>query len=362
MWWIVVGVQIAIVAGSLARLLVARARVRRLTVIPRFDPPADVDAATAAVILRRRRRAGVAAILEQAVAGAIWIRRTEHGTYRAVFRRPFDGERGLSLQTAIFGTSVGTGDVASIGPRAVRSTAQLVSLRMWSVMLDNQPVLRGRQTPGVIVPVAGIALGLLAFIVALLDAEGDDVSETGAWWAVLTGFFLTSAVACVALLIATMATPSAALGAARAHLAGLRMFMDWAEADRLRMLQSPTGATERDGVLRLYERLLPYAVAMGIERDWARVVALVSAAPPAWFDAGYSGFVAGSVGVDGGFSADGFANSVGEMCDGGAGDSGTGGDGGSGGIGFGGSDGSGGGDGGSGGGGDGGGGGGGGGD
>ena len=83
----------------------------------------------------------------------------------------------------------------------------------------------------------------------------------------------------------------------REHLEGLRQYLELAEADRMRMLQSPSGAELRpvgaatttdaavpptsapDGaaelpepVLRfhLHERLLPYAVLFGVEREWIR--------------------------------------------------------------------------------------------
>lgn len=58
------------------------------------------------------------------------------------------------------------------------------------------------------------------------------------------------------------------------HLWGVRDYIAWAEADRLQFHQSPQGAAlrELDGIamLHLYERLLPYAVLFGLEKDWMR--------------------------------------------------------------------------------------------
>lgn len=81
----------------------------------------------------------------------------------------------------------------------------------------------------------------------------------------------------------------------REHLEGLRQYLELAEADRLRVLQSPSGAELRpvgaamttdaaasptpDGAaelpepvarFHLHERLLPYAVLFGVEREWIR--------------------------------------------------------------------------------------------
>lgn len=63
------------------------------------------------------------------------------------------------------------------------------------------------------------------------------------------------------------------------YLKGLRMYITVAEKDRIAMLQSPEGA-EKVGVrvdegdsiqlVKLYERVLPYAVLFGIEKQWTK--------------------------------------------------------------------------------------------
>lgn len=60
------------------------------------------------------------------------------------------------------------------------------------------------------------------------------------------------------------------------YLQGVQEFIRVAEADRLRMLQSYSGAERRsDGtadVIHLYERLLPYAILFGMENEWGDVL------------------------------------------------------------------------------------------
>jgi uncharacterized membrane protein YgcG len=63
------------------------------------------------------------------------------------------------------------------------------------------------------------------------------------------------------------------------YLEGLKMYMKLAEADRLRYLQSPKGAektpidsNDKEQVVKLYEKLLPYAVLYGLEKDWFKVI------------------------------------------------------------------------------------------
>ncbi|MDX2025638.1 DUF2207 family protein, partial [Microcella sp.] len=76
------------------------------------------------------------------------------------------------------------------------------------------------------------------------------------------------------------------------HLKGLEVYIELAEADRLRVLQSPQGAerepvdpTSRDERLKLIERLLPWAVLTGHERDWAEQLGefYAEGESPSWF-------------------------------------------------------------------------------
>ena len=65
--------------------------------------------------------------------------------------------------------------------------------------------------------------------------------------------------------------------ALRRYLAGLKMYIGVAEAERLQMLQSPEGAekvkvdaTDEKQLVKLYERVLPYAVLFGQEKEWSK--------------------------------------------------------------------------------------------
>lgn len=68
--------------------------------------------------------------------------------------------------------------------------------------------------------------------------------------------------------------PTAAAHRAVDHLWGVHDYIELAEKDRFAMLQSPSGALTRQRddleVLRLHERLLPYAVLFGLEKEWMR--------------------------------------------------------------------------------------------
>lgn len=59
------------------------------------------------------------------------------------------------------------------------------------------------------------------------------------------------------------------------YLLGMKMYLDLAEKDRFRVLQSATGADRIDTgdgkqIVKLYEKLLPWAVIWGVEESWSR--------------------------------------------------------------------------------------------
>jgi uncharacterized membrane protein YgcG len=85
----------------------------------------------------------------------------------------------------------------------------------------------------------------------------------------------------------------------REHLLGLREFIRVAEADRLQMLQSVSGAeristTDGAAIIKIYEKLLPYAVLFGLEKEWAKEIGkYYDTNPPDWY-AGSNGFAIGA--------------------------------------------------------------------
>ena len=59
----------------------------------------------------------------------------------------------------------------------------------------------------------------------------------------------------------------------RDYLYGIRDYLELAEADRIKMLQAPGTAeridvTDESAIVQLYEKLLPYAMIFGVEREW----------------------------------------------------------------------------------------------
>jgi uncharacterized membrane protein YgcG len=102
-----------------------------------------------------------------------------------------------------------------------------------------------------------------------------------AWWTLAISIFMFSPLLFIASIVAFVCAsqlhPLTDKGLAlRVYLAGLKLYISVAEEDRLKMLQSPEGA-EKVGrkvgedtlqLVKLYERVLPYAVLFGYEKEW----------------------------------------------------------------------------------------------
>jgi uncharacterized membrane protein YgcG len=104
------------------------------------------------------------------------------------------------------------------------------------------------------------------------------------------------------ILVAVNLRPLTEKGVAmRDYLKGLEMYMKLAEAERIRTMQSPEGAAKLPGLdvtdtkqlVKLYERLLPYAIVFGIEKAWAEQFAALYQEPPEWYGGNWQSFNAG---------------------------------------------------------------------
>ena len=82
----------------------------------------------------------------------------------------------------------------------------------------------------------------------------------------------------------------------RDYLLGMRDYLELAEEDRLRVLQSPQGAervvtTDKRAIVKLHEKLLPYAVLWGVEKQWSRQLEVDYSAigeNPSWLNSSLS--------------------------------------------------------------------------
>jgi uncharacterized membrane protein YgcG len=122
-------------------------------------------------------------------------------------------------------------------------------------------------------------------------------------WGLAVGLGLAGAI--IFLFSFIMSARTEAGVQAHDDLLGLKEYIKLAEADRLKFLQSPDGAekiADKDAFdpknpeqkVKLFEKLLPYAMLFGLEKDWAKQFNDIYKTPPNWYQGGnWSAFNAG---------------------------------------------------------------------
>ncbi|MGV8859455.1 DUF2207 domain-containing protein [Rhodoglobus sp.] len=287
----------------------------RPTIIAEYSPPSDVPLVTAALLLGKRNKAIAAQILEFAVRGKLRVREAESSGFfssRTEYLLELvdpTGVRGAELEIlrALFGKSLQHGAV-----RSLAKADQKLSQKLYKIVeRENSGLVAAgfRRTVSASsylpIAVSAVAIAAVIFFGVLLI---DGAYGSGVPFVIIAG----SIVAGVATLVLLFRTPVTARGAeARDHLEGLELYIRLAEADRLRMLQSPEGAlrekstsTGNNDVLKIYEKLLPYAVLFGLEKQWSGELSrYYSERSPDW----YSG--------SGAFNGALFASSISSMSD-----------------------------------------------
>ncbi|MDQ1130525.1 DUF2207 domain-containing protein [Microbacterium sp. SORGH_AS_0888] len=314
-WLQLAGVALLLVAVGWA-IAVRRRRLRddpgRPVVIAEYTPPA-IDALSSAVFLATSAKAIPAEVLEQAVAGSIRIEEGEAGWFGrtklvAVLVDPARAdEDGRMLLEGLFGKRAAPGASFTFGSTDRRLSAAARALLSWAGRHLKELGLY-RTVPWTVRTPPALALLAGAFA----DGLGGILALRASVDPLVPVLLLIAIVPLVLVVIAVLAhRPLTRAGAElRDHLAGLRVFIEWAEADRIRMLQSPEGAervpvdtADAGTMLRIYEPLLPYAVVFGQEKQWAERLAVL------YGDSGSPGWYAGSAG----FNAAAFSAGIGSL-------------------------------------------------
>lgn len=251
----------------------------RPTIIAEYTPPRDVDALESAVLLGKTSKAIPAEVLEQAIVGSIRILEGSPKAFggsklqvELVDASRADGD-GRMLLDGLFGPDAAPGATFEFGKQDTRLSAVASKiLKAADEELDRhglrRPVPAGARAWPIVAVVLTAAL-VFVFGVLALDASVMPLVP-------ILLFVVAIGALVVGIGVVTHRPLTSAGAEVRDHLAGLKVFIEWAEADRIRMLQSPVGAERRPvdvndprQMIHLYEALLPYAVVFGQEKKWA---------------------------------------------------------------------------------------------
>lgn len=286
----------------------ARSRRGRGTVIAQYDVPWNLPPLIAAPVAGASGNAAAAEIVQLAVRNAI---RIEQPPAKPGIFGPKEANPVLRLvDPGVAGDPLDAESLASLFPGAAPGAAfevpaestkfaeQMDALKRAGVRAAKE---RGyftvRRAPAArIVLIVGLVL-----VVAALALAGFGIATRGSAQAAM-GLITAIGGLVLVLISAVKHRVHTPVGAeTREYLLGVRLFIEVAEAERIRMLQSARGAERSDvdgvTVIALYEKLLPYAMLFGLEKSWAKVLQTryesVPGYVPTWYPAaGIAGIAA----------------------------------------------------------------------
>ena len=269
-----------------AEELAQAAAIRRQPVAPEYVPPADRSVVESIAVLGWHNfgKALSAQVVDWAVRHIIEIRQTGTGKhdYMFVVKKSFGGttKHERTLAAAIFGNDPAVGTERTF--RQIKQKSYPISSRF---LLSCRRIKRGElflynrkeislYTTWLVTSLTSVAaIFLIILWLSGDDAEGGNVSPLAV--IVCAGAAILN-VAIAAIMSRCAQNRLSAQGEElKRYLRGLKLYINAAEVDQLRMLQSPEGAdkvgdvaSDNGALVRLYERCLPYAIVFGCEREW----------------------------------------------------------------------------------------------
>lgn len=277
---------LALIGAIVVRIRLLRDAPGRGTIIPEYVPPKEGLLLTAD-LTRRTSKAVAAQTLDLAVSGRVRVLQTTgflgrpsytlelvstEATGRQALRDPRPTTDELETLRALFGDALAPGTTLTLGKSNPR-VARAVSAVQKRVHKDATGY--GYRTTGPRGPVRAVFFTALG--ATLLAVVGSVVTMAGEYGgAAPFGILFGSVVLFVAAAVLVARSPLTSAGTTlREYADGLRMYVELAEADRIRYLQSPQGAervpvavNDPREMLKLTERLLPWAVLFGEEKKW----------------------------------------------------------------------------------------------
>lgn len=327
------------------RVFLYRHSPRRKAVIAQYVPPKDVELSTSAALLGFTNKIFSAAIISMAVKHNIVITEKKTKLFWGITIKQYniellssDGlttsEREVALM--IFGNGLPTGPSSSVDfPKTDYELTKLVQNYFRNILNDLKKNGYYANKQKVILSI--VLLSVLSMVSTMFIS-----SIIVSAHKTLASFVSINVYLCGLIMMSMLRKKPFSVKGRELYdyLQGLRLFIKTTEQDRIKILQSPSGAERtafdvNDGksIIKLYEKLLPYAIIFGLEKEWSKVLAVYYTnqdISPAWY-VGLGAFSASSLSS----SLSSFSSSLGSSSSsggsGGGGSSGGGGGGGGGG-------------------------------
>lgn len=275
-WYLILPIYV-LIKGYRRWRLSGRDSKGKGTIIPEYLPPKDTSTLLSSVILSDRMptKAVSAAIIDLAIRHYMKIYEVKKNEYELELVKPVDNLSVEEQQTVsiIFGSPAPVGTRVKLKDKtSIYKEVTDLGKTVYDKAIAKDLMADTRVSQKKINLAGGILLGVGIFTLSPLGV-----------------------IAGIVLLILGSSMPARTFSGVelKEYLLGLKEYMQMAEADRIKELQSPSGVrrttidtSNNTELVKLYERLLPYAVLFGIEKDWSKQFAHLYTTPPDW----YSGY------------------------------------------------------------------------
>lgn len=283
-------------------------------IIPEYLPPKNLSVMQASGLTSASRTVLPAELIDLAVRHKILIIESEKKLLlgsKKIYKIELIADEGLfpdekKLLIDMLG-SLDKGSTYTMDSQDYKVGAMIrkVVLNSQTKMLVNKDYLQKSIAKKTKVPSTIMVLIIIALPLTLKYTEMLNLSPAGGG---LMFAFLSLFVGITGLAIANGKKLYTEKGREVEHyLSGLKMYIKLAEAERLKYLQSPSGADrtpvdtgDQDQIIKLYERVLPYAVLFNLEKEWSKVLEVKyqdASSAPSWYagDSVLNGVMIGSL-------------------------------------------------------------------
>lgn len=299
-WLLVLCALVAVGAAITAialRLTIHRDARGRPVIVAEYLPPEGMSLLEASILTRHRSRAVASQLVDFAVQRVLTIIEAPGGWFslRSTWRLRLETGIGVEgeerrLLSYFFGGGLVGGTEHTL---TAQNTTLSTQIQKQLMRISTSMVQRGWRRA---IPVQhsgllafAVVLAIVGSFVAIVTLTDEGRTDGGAVFVTVPLSFLCFFIVSAMLFRQPLTEKGAELVD---HITGLELYIRLAEADRLRVLQSPQGALREpvdvgsaEQRLQLIERLLPWAVMLKHEREWAKELGEFYAAgqSPAWF-------------------------------------------------------------------------------
>ena len=250
------------------------------SIVPQYLPPKEISLFESSVLLGVQQKSIPAMIVKMAVSGNLKIVEIEKKGVlgKKEFRLERLSDQGLdNREKTIFNKIFSRGESVKL-----KDISQRLGMDFGQKMLGWAEVFRNKDfykkpKDSILVKIL-FGLSFVAIFGPLLFGGVFDAVDFSGYELIITLWFVLFTVIFVLSIVLLTVEPKSLRGAEMLdHLNGLKMYIKMAEEDRMRVLQSVDGADRivdgENSKIKLYEKLLPYAMIFGLEKTWLKELA-----------------------------------------------------------------------------------------